>query len=173
MKKIFFIALCVYLLQPINLMAKPKMKLEATVELQSKHEGEYKLVLFDLYPLISNSCFVEGLKVFNGTKNKISIIWNDAKINYSKLCFRDDTPQNINAPKPNENVYPMMGSTRRDIFPYGNISRYDNSLRMLYNPRELKKKEEATSVDIMIPIMFSDEKIEIYKLTVTYQYVLE
>ncbi len=67
----------------------------------------------------------------------------------------------------------MMGSTRRDIFPYGNISRYDNSLRMLYNPRELKKKEEATSVDIMIPIMFSDEKIEIYKLTVTYQYVLE
>lgn len=173
MKKIFSITLCLCVFIPASVMAKPRMRMESQIKLESNHEGEATLILFDLSPFISNTCFVEGLKVFNGTKNRITILWNDAKVNNSKLCFRGDSPSNINSPKSNENVYSMTGSTSWDVFPAGNISHYDNSLWPLYNPQTLKKKGGSRSVYITIPIMFSSEKIEVYKLEVTYQYVSE
>ena len=175
MKKVLFLVLAVLFVFPFSMKAKkPKLKLTADIELESKHEDDANKVRFriDDY-MFFNSCYVEGFRVWNGTGQRIYIQWEDARLAYGKVCFDGDTPLTYQNPKADESVFNNSFSVSRKLFSASHISSFDNSIMPLYDARSLKKNGGSAIVRLDLPIKFSDNHVELYKIKIIYKYVHE
>lgn len=175
MKKVLFLVLTALFVFPFNMEAKkPKLKLTADIELESKHEGDASKIKFQIDDyMFFNPCYVEGFRVWNGTGQRVYIQWEDARLAYGKVCFDGDTPLTYQNPKADESVFNNSFSVSRKLFSASYINSFDNSLRTLYDSRSLKKSRGSTTVRLDLPIKFSDNHLELYKIKIIYKYIPE
>ncbi len=173
MKKIFLIALAALFMLPMGMEAKkPKMKLTATVELDSQHEGIAKKVEFRINDyMFSNSCYIEGFRVWNATGERIYIQWEDARLLGGKVCFEGDTPLNYMNPKADESVFNYKFSIDRRLFSAKMINSSTNSLYPMYDAKKLKKDGGSRTINLDLPVKFSDNHVELYKVKIIYRAV--
>lgn len=87
--------------------------------------------------------------------------------------FQRDTPLTYQNPKADESVFNNSFSVSRELFSASYINSFDNSLRSLYDSRSLRKNGGSTTVRLDLPIKFSDNHVELYKIKIIYKYIPE
>jgi len=145
----------------------PKGKVDCDIDVKESYlEGNREAVEFNVITGIYEE-FV-SLYVYNSTKERIYIEWENARCNGGKVAFSDDRRITMSVPKQDEAVSGFSYSLTREITSKNNVM--DDYLIPLYRKENLIK-EESSKVYLLIPIRFSNGKVVDYHITLTYKWI--
>lgn len=130
---------------------------------------EYKdFVSFDAYTgSYDSGDFVKYFKMYNNTKERVFIEWENARCEGGKVVFGDDRRISMNNPKADEAVSANSYSLSRDITSMSKIG--SDFILPLYHTSRIKKGEDET-VMLKIPVRFSDGKVIEYQVFIKYHW---
>lgn len=143
----------------VSLSAKPKGYLSARI-ISPKVEGQTNKYEDDTIKVsfFPHRNYLE-IEIFNKTKERIYIEWENARIGNSAVAFGTDIKIKIDEPKANEVVYPESYSIRTELFPKNNI---DSKVWMDID--EIQKKGEKFC-NIILPVIIGEKtKDYIFKI---------
>lgn len=174
MRKIYFLTLVLLTISITTNAKKPKPKLMSSIEITSKHSDKGKRVSFDWYA----SEYLPMITYFrckNNTDERIFIEWENARMEGNdKIVFGSDSQLTMNNPKSDEAVSPKSNSIERNLTSSFYMS-YPIATNggCVFNYKKLKKNIGNKEIRFLkIPIRFSDNTIEEYKITIGVWYEL-
>lgn len=152
---------------------KPKKEFKYKLEVVSEVSEKAKLLTFECVCNDYIGVWVKKFQIKNGNDERISIEWENARFDNSKVVFGDDSKLTMRNPKVDEVVTAKGLSIMRDIT---GLDRLDNNyvFPFLFLYGDLKKNiGQTASKDILIPIKFSDNSVEdiLLRLTVWYEVI--
>lgn len=161
-KKYFLLFVMVFAFSfSVNAKVKPVMR--CGIEVLSNHSDKGKLISFKANASSSEAQWIKDFHIENGTDERVFIEWENARIKDSRIVFGDDSRLTMKNPKADEAVTSHGKSISRDIT--GQYYVESSMVLPLLHFGGLKKELGKTfDVFILIPIKFSDNTVEDYKL---------
>lgn len=155
MKKFFFLLLTIFF--SINLSSKEKLSLSLRVLYPYTEDisNEYEDSIVKLYFDVSEKALY--LKIYNKTKNRMYLEWENFRIDDSAIAFDTDRRLKMDEPKSDEVIFPNNSSTHNYLIPKKAID--DSSIGDWWDIDKIKKIGEQFS-RIIVPIRLNDKNID-------------
>lgn len=151
---------------------KPKKVFHYGIEVVSDVSERGKQISFNCFCYDMSMTWVKNFQITNNLDERISIEWENARFANSKVVFGDDSKLTMRNPKADEVITAKGNSIQRDIT---GLDRIDGNAQswFLFPYNELKKNPgEKGTLDLIIPIKYSDNSVEDLKVQISVWYTL-
>ena len=170
-KKLFLLTMLVFVFSLSANAKKPKPVFTCQLNVVSKTSERGKLIKFNGEARDWDVSWIRNFRVNNNTDERIYIEWENARVINSRVIFGDDRRITMGNPKADEAISAHGSSISREITSEVCIG--DSFVLPLFRPKDLKKNIGSKDyVFFMIPIRYSDNTVEEFKLELTVWYEL-